>query len=215
MFHCSGCRVCNEVCPTGVRIAEINARARAKMVEEGAFGWRNRLRNNLVARPLALGDLGAPVSGLVNWLFTFGPTRWMSQTTAGTTRLSSTVRTRPSSSPGGRQVPAADGVNHNGHSLGLFCPTYSIRSARNHGIGDLTASYFERLREALAVADVAPAAIICSACSRVRMPPDALTPRRPSTVRAMRCTACTVAPSPRWWPGRSSVAPATSSASPG
>ena len=27
--YCSGCRVCNEVCPTGVKIAEINARARA------------------------------------------------------------------------------------------------------------------------------------------------------------------------------------------
>ena len=30
--YCSGCRICNEVCPTGVRIAEINARARAQMV---------------------------------------------------------------------------------------------------------------------------------------------------------------------------------------
>lgn len=77
--YCSGCRVCNEVCPTGVRIAEINARARAKMVEDGAFGWRNRLRNNLVARPLLLGDLGAPLSGLVNWLFTFSPTRWVAE----------------------------------------------------------------------------------------------------------------------------------------
>src|SRR4030066_565062 len=31
--YCSGCRVCNMVCPPGVKIAEINARARASLVE--------------------------------------------------------------------------------------------------------------------------------------------------------------------------------------
>jgi glycerol-3-phosphate dehydrogenase subunit C len=77
--YCSGCRMCNEVCPTGVRIAEINARARAAMVADGAFGRRARLRNNLLARPLLLGDLGAPAPGLVNWLFSFAPTRWMAE----------------------------------------------------------------------------------------------------------------------------------------
>lgn len=77
--YCSGCRMCNEVCPTGVRIAEINARARAHMVADGKFGWRSRLRNNLLARPLLLGDLGAPVAPLVNALFRFAPARWIAE----------------------------------------------------------------------------------------------------------------------------------------
>lgn len=66
--YCSGCRVCNMVCPTGVKIAEINARARAFMVERGAFSWRARLRNNLLARPETLGRLGQPVAPLANAL---------------------------------------------------------------------------------------------------------------------------------------------------
>ena len=33
--YCSGCRVCNMVCPTGVKIAEMNARARAVLVSRG------------------------------------------------------------------------------------------------------------------------------------------------------------------------------------
>lgn len=38
------------------------------------------------------------------------------------------------------QVPTDQGMagERGGKSLGLFCPTYSIRSERNHGIGDLT-----------------------------------------------------------------------------
>lgn len=67
--YCSGCRVCNEVCPTGVRIAEINARARAEMVEQGAFSGRTRIRNNLLARPLLLARLGAPFASLINGAF--------------------------------------------------------------------------------------------------------------------------------------------------
>lgn len=73
--YCSGCRVCNEVCPTGVRIAEINARARARMVEQGEFGRRSRVRNNLLARPLLLGRLGWPVRRIVNAGFRLGPAR--------------------------------------------------------------------------------------------------------------------------------------------
>ena len=50
--YCSGCRVCNEVCPTGVRIAEINARARARIVAARGLSLRNRLlgRNELLGR---------------------------------------------------------------------------------------------------------------------------------------------------------------------
>jgi glycerol-3-phosphate dehydrogenase subunit C len=67
--YCSGCRACNMACPTGVRIAEINARARAAMVEGSEFGWRRRLRNNLLARPELLAGAGYPVGRLVNAAF--------------------------------------------------------------------------------------------------------------------------------------------------
>ncbi|MFU8771514.1 MAG: 4Fe-4S dicluster domain-containing protein, partial [Anaerolineales bacterium] len=53
--YCSGCRMCNMACPTGVKIAEINARARARMVEQGMFPFRTRLRNNMIARSELLG----------------------------------------------------------------------------------------------------------------------------------------------------------------
>ncbi len=64
--YCSGCRVCNMVCPTGVRIAEINARARAIMVQQGQQSGRNKLRNNLLARPELLGKISGPVAPLAN-----------------------------------------------------------------------------------------------------------------------------------------------------
>lgn len=64
--YCSGCRVCNQVCPTGVKIAEINARARAVMVSSGAVSRRLRLRNNLVARPELVGRLVRPLAPLAN-----------------------------------------------------------------------------------------------------------------------------------------------------
>ncbi len=66
--YCSGCRACNLACPTGVKIAEINARARNHIVEEGKQSGRNKLRNNLIARPELLGKLGQPVAPLANFL---------------------------------------------------------------------------------------------------------------------------------------------------
>jgi glycerol-3-phosphate dehydrogenase subunit C len=77
--YCSGCRVCNLACPTGVRIAEINARARARMVEAGRFGLRTRIRNNLIARPDLLGRLGRPAAPLVNAAFAARPARLLAE----------------------------------------------------------------------------------------------------------------------------------------
>ena len=63
--YCSGCRVCNLVCPSGVRIAELNAKARAKL-------YRDRggvpLRNRLLGRSELLGRLARPVAPLANAL---------------------------------------------------------------------------------------------------------------------------------------------------
>jgi glycerol-3-phosphate dehydrogenase subunit C len=74
--YCSGCRVCNMVCPTGVKIAEINARARATLVEQGKVPPLLRLRNNLVARAELLGKVFDPVAPPVNFLLANGLVRW-------------------------------------------------------------------------------------------------------------------------------------------
>ncbi|MPZ52493.1 MAG: anaerobic glycerol-3-phosphate dehydrogenase subunit C [Acidimicrobiia bacterium] len=84
--YCSGCRVCNLVCPTGVKIAEINARARAVMVSEGEVGLRNRIRNNLIARPEMLNRMVRPVAPLANAILGFAPARWLAEKTIGIDR---------------------------------------------------------------------------------------------------------------------------------
>jgi glycerol-3-phosphate dehydrogenase subunit C len=63
------------VCPNGVKIAEINARARARMVEDGRIPPLLRLRNNLVARSAALARLAQPIHPLSNFIFSFAPAR--------------------------------------------------------------------------------------------------------------------------------------------
>ena len=66
--YCSGCRACNLACPSGVNIAEMNARARYEMVQAGKIPWRLRLRNNLIARTELLGALAQPIAALSNAL---------------------------------------------------------------------------------------------------------------------------------------------------
>src|SRR5947209_170785 len=61
--YCSGCTVCTRVCPSGVKIAELNSKARAAMVE--ARGGPS-LRDSLIARPELLGKLNRPIAPLVN-----------------------------------------------------------------------------------------------------------------------------------------------------
>ncbi len=73
--YCSGCRACNMACPTGVKIAEMNARARATIVQQGEVPIQLRVRNNLVARPELLGTFALPVAPLANALLSFTPAR--------------------------------------------------------------------------------------------------------------------------------------------
>ena len=54
--YCSGCGICTRVCPQGVKIAEINSRARARLWEEQGIP----LRNQLIARPSVLARPGCP-----------------------------------------------------------------------------------------------------------------------------------------------------------
>ena len=61
--YCSGCRVCNEVCPSGVKIAELNARARAQIAAEQGIPLRNRL----LGRNETLGKMGQIAPRLANF----------------------------------------------------------------------------------------------------------------------------------------------------
>ncbi len=64
--YCSGCRACNLACPAGVKIAEMNARVRHTLVEQGKVSPRLRLRNNIIARTELLGNLAQPIAPLSN-----------------------------------------------------------------------------------------------------------------------------------------------------
>lgn len=61
--YCSGCGACSRACPSGVRVAELNARARARLYEKAGIPLRNRLlsRSELLGR---LGSRMAPVANM-------------------------------------------------------------------------------------------------------------------------------------------------------
>jgi glycerol-3-phosphate dehydrogenase subunit C len=71
------------VCPTGVKIAELNARARASLVDNGKISPRLRLRNNLVARPELLGKVAHSISPLANTVLNLKPARWFAEFALG------------------------------------------------------------------------------------------------------------------------------------
>ncbi len=84
--YCSGCRVCNMVCPTGVKIAEMNARARAVLVQQGRVPLMRRLRNNLIARTELFGNLTQPLWPISNLLIPNPLVRWLTEATLGIAR---------------------------------------------------------------------------------------------------------------------------------
>src|SRR4051812_27549631 len=67
--YCSGCRVCNDVCPTGVRIMELNARARARIVEQKGLS----LRSWLLGHQDRLGLLACGPQALIANFFATNP----------------------------------------------------------------------------------------------------------------------------------------------
>lgn len=69
------------VCPAGVKIAEINARARRSLVTNGKYPLRLRLRNNLIARSELLGKIGSPLAVLANPLLKSPQMRWVLEKT--------------------------------------------------------------------------------------------------------------------------------------
>jgi glycerol-3-phosphate dehydrogenase subunit C len=77
--YCSGCGVCTRVCPHGVKIAEINTRARALLKERTGI----RVRDRIVARPPLQGRLGTPAAPIANRVLDSGPVRRMINRTIG------------------------------------------------------------------------------------------------------------------------------------
>ncbi|MFI5261828.1 MAG: anaerobic glycerol-3-phosphate dehydrogenase subunit C [Candidatus Limnocylindrales bacterium] len=83
---CSGCGMCTAACPAGVRIAEINNRARAvlRSVERpGPLGWRHRLRDRLLGETDLLGRIGVPLAPLANLALHARLTRGLAQMALG------------------------------------------------------------------------------------------------------------------------------------
>ena len=77
--YCSGCRVCNEVCPAGVKITEINTRARAAMAAENGIPLRNRL----LGRSDLLGKAGSLAPKLANFGLQNPVSRFLADTVMG------------------------------------------------------------------------------------------------------------------------------------
>ncbi|MGH7921911.1 MAG: anaerobic glycerol-3-phosphate dehydrogenase subunit C [Candidatus Dormibacteraceae bacterium] len=59
---CSGCGACTRACPSGVKVAELNSRARARIYERKPIPLRNRV----LGRTELLGRLGDPIAPLAN-----------------------------------------------------------------------------------------------------------------------------------------------------
>jgi glycerol-3-phosphate dehydrogenase subunit C len=69
--YCSGCGACSRACPSGVRVAELNARARARMFEQRGLPFRNRL----LSSSELLGRMGSKAAPLANFGLNFRPGR--------------------------------------------------------------------------------------------------------------------------------------------
>ena len=80
--YCSGCGICTHVCPQGVKVAEINSRARQTLKENRGIGLRDRL----IARPTLSAKLATPVAPVANWTLRNRPIRTAMQKTIGLDR---------------------------------------------------------------------------------------------------------------------------------
>ncbi len=77
--YCSGCGWCTSACPAGVKIAEINNQARARMRK----GRRPSLRDWGLSQTDLTGRLGVMTSPLANWAFANRAVRMLVEKTIG------------------------------------------------------------------------------------------------------------------------------------
>jgi glycerol-3-phosphate dehydrogenase subunit C len=80
--YCSGCGVCTMVCPHGVKVMEMNAKARYKLYQKKGIPLRNRL----LGRSEWLGRLASPVAPLANLMAHLRPLRIMAELSLGVHR---------------------------------------------------------------------------------------------------------------------------------
>jgi glycerol-3-phosphate dehydrogenase subunit C len=80
--YCSGCGICTQMCPQGVKIAEINAQARNKLKRQKGVPLRDRI----ITRPTWLGRLGTPAAPLTNFSLQFRPARIVGEKLLGVHR---------------------------------------------------------------------------------------------------------------------------------
>lgn len=73
--YCSGCGVCTMVCPHGVKVMEMNAKARAKLYQRKPIPLRNRL----LGRSELLGKLGSPFAPIANFMMSLYPVRLITE----------------------------------------------------------------------------------------------------------------------------------------
>ncbi len=82
--YCSGCGICTIVCPHGVKVMEMNSKARAALYDgERALLNRLPLRNRILGRSELLGKLGHPVAPLANFVFELPLTRFLAEKLMG------------------------------------------------------------------------------------------------------------------------------------
>lgn len=80
--YCSGCGVCTMVCPHGVKVMEMNAKARYKLYQKKGIPLRNRL----LGRSELMGRMASPVAPLANFMANFAPLRILAESFMGVHR---------------------------------------------------------------------------------------------------------------------------------
>ena len=80
--YCSGCGFCTTACPAGVKIAEMNNRARATI----RSNRRPPIRDRLLGEPDLLGRVGVATAPLANAVLGNGPLRWLGEVLVGVHR---------------------------------------------------------------------------------------------------------------------------------
>jgi len=78
--YCSGCGVCTMVCPHGVKVMEMNAKARYKLYKDKK---PIPLRNRLLGRTDLQGSLGSPFAPIANFVFGVKPLRTLTEMVLG------------------------------------------------------------------------------------------------------------------------------------